>query len=181
MNKLLTIAERLDAIVDGIGRLAAWLLPVLVVLTVFDVVTRRYFFGSSAAVQEMEWHLHTAIFALCLGYGYLRNAHVRIEILRERMLSRGRAVVELLGCLFLLLPYMAVLIYFGVDFVASSYAMGEGSSSPAGLPHRWVIKGVLLLGIVLMLLAGISTALRQVLVLFASSADLRARAGEGKG
>jgi TRAP-type mannitol/chloroaromatic compound transport system permease small subunit len=160
----------LEALVDRIGRLAAWLIVPLILVTVFDVVSRRYFVLGSTALQEIEWHLHSGLFLLCLGYGYVRNAHVRIEILRERMTSSARAWVEVMGCLFFLVPYCLVTLYYGVDFVHSAWSVGERSSSPGGLCCRWAIKATLPLGLLLMLLAGIAVLLRHVLILRAPAA-----------
>jgi TRAP-type mannitol/chloroaromatic compound transport system permease small subunit len=168
MGWVLRVTDAIEGFVGTIGRFAGWLILLLVAITMFDVMTRHYFaIGiGSAAIQEMEWHLHTALFALCLGYAYLRNAHVRIEILRERFSVRARAWIEFLGCAFLLVPYAMVTIYYGYHFVAMSFAYGERSTSPAGLCCRWIIKGVLLSGLVLLLLAGLAVLLRHALFLF---------------
>lgn len=166
MAWLLHASGAVERFVALVGRLAGWLVVLLVALTVFDVVTRRYHPIGSVVIQELEWHLHTALFALCLGYAYLRNAHVRIEIIREQVGVRARAWIELLGGLLLLAPYCAVTIFYGYHFVAASFAVGERSTSPAGLCCRWVIKAALLAGLVLLLLAGLAVLLRLALTLF---------------
>jgi TRAP-type mannitol/chloroaromatic compound transport system permease small subunit len=178
MEALARISDRLSRLVIAIGQLAKWLILPLVAVTVWDVITRKLVvlqqvqvglvgnLMNSTKLQEMEWHLHTALFALCLGFGYLRNAHVRIDIISERLASRTRAWIEFVGCLVFLIPYTCVVIYFAYDFALTSYAQGEISSALIGIPHRWIIKSVLLVGMVLALLAGVSIFLRYVLVLF---------------
>ena len=66
------------------GKVGAWLSIPLIFIIIFDVITRRFFVLGSTKIQEMEWHLHTAIFLLSLGFAYLKNSHVRIEIIREK-------------------------------------------------------------------------------------------------
>jgi TRAP-type mannitol/chloroaromatic compound transport system permease small subunit len=178
MAALARISDRLSRLVIAIGQLAKWLILPLVAVTVWDVITRKLIvlqqfqvglvgnLMNSTKLQEMEWHLHTALFALCLGFGYLRNAHVRIDIISENLRSRTRAWIEFVGCLVFLIPYTCVVIYFAYDFALTSYAQGEISSALIGIPHRWIIKSVLLVGMVLALLAGVSIFLRYVLVLF---------------
>jgi TRAP-type mannitol/chloroaromatic compound transport system permease small subunit len=178
MEALARISDRLSRLVMTIGQVAKWLILPLVAVTVWDVITRKLVvlqqlqvglvgnLMNSTKLQEMEWHLHTALFALCLGFGYLHNAHVRIDIISEKLRSRTRAWIEFLGCLLFLIPYTGVVIYFAYDFALTSYAQGEISSALIGLPHRWIIKSVLLIGMVLALLAGVSILLRYVLVLF---------------
>lgn len=178
MERVIGISDRLRALVEGVGRFAKWLIIPLILITLWDVVSRKFVglqssialvFGdllNSTKLQEMEWHLHTALFALCLGFGYLRNAHVRVDLLSGGRSPRFRAWVEFLGCLLFLLPYCLVVIYFGTDFALRSYLQGEVSASMIGIPHRWIIKSVLVIGMLLALLAGISVMLRYVVVLF---------------
>jgi TRAP-type mannitol/chloroaromatic compound transport system permease small subunit len=82
------------------------------------------------------------------------------------MTHRNRAWVELAGCLVLALPYMALVCYYSVGFVESSYAVNERSDSTVGLTHRWIIKGVYAAGLWLVLAGVISVLLRVVVFLF---------------
>ena len=81
MKTLLRISDALERFVVGVGRLAAWSFVLLVVVIMFDVITRRFFAMGSVKLQEMEWYLHALLFLMCLGLGYVHNTHVRIEIL----------------------------------------------------------------------------------------------------
>ena len=71
----------------------------------------------STLLQEMEWHFHTALFALVLGYGYIWNSHVRVDLVREALAFRNKAWLEFLGLTFFMIPYCAIVIWF-----ASIYA-----------------------------------------------------------
>jgi TRAP-type mannitol/chloroaromatic compound transport system permease small subunit len=178
METLVRISDALRALVERAGQLAKWLIVPLVAVTIWDVITRKFIslqvaigsvFGNllnSTKLQEMEWHLHTALFALCLGFGYIHNAHVRIDLISGGRSPRWRAWIEFLGCVFFLVPYCLVVIYFGYDFALTSYVQGEISASLVGVPHRWIIKSIFLVGMVLALFAGISILLRYFIVLF---------------
>ena len=123
----------------------------------------------------MEWHLHAALFLLCLGYGYVKNSHVRIELIRERFDLETRAWTEFIGCVFFLLPYAALVLYFSLDFAYRSFAINEVSSALTGLPYRWVIKSFVPIGMILLLLAGFAVAARNAVFLFGPP-DLRDKA-----
>lgn len=178
METVMRISDGLSRAVVAMGKLAKWLILPLIAITLFDVVTRKFvglqffiasIFGdlvNSTKLQEMEWHLHTAVFALCLGFGYIRNAHVRVEALSEQLRPRVRAWIELLGCLVFLLPYTCLVIWFAYDFALASFRQQEISGALIGLPHRWIIKSVLLIGLIFALMAGISVMLRYLGVLF---------------
>ena len=82
--KILFLSQTLEAIVKFFGKIGAWLSIPLIFIIIFDIITRRFFILGSTKIQEMEWHLHTAIFLLSLGFAYVKNSHVRIEIIREK-------------------------------------------------------------------------------------------------
>ncbi|RMF75820.1 MAG: TRAP transporter small permease subunit, partial [Alphaproteobacteria bacterium] len=150
------LAQALEGLTRAVGRLAGWLALALVAVILFDVMMRRWFVVGSTRLQELEWHLHGALFLLAMGYGYTRGAHVRIEVLHDRLSPRTQAAVELAGLLLLLLPFLGALIWFGWDYLVLSFSMDEASPSPTGLPHRWIIKGVMLFGFVLLGLAALA-------------------------
>ena len=94
---LLKISEFLEKIVSIFGKFGSWLAIPLISIIIFDIITRRFFVLGSTKLQEMEWHLHTSLFLLVLGYAYLKDAHVRIEIVREKYSLKVKAVLETLG------------------------------------------------------------------------------------
>ncbi len=164
------LADRLEAIITYVGRLAAWAIVGLMLVILADVILRRYINVGSTRLQELEWHLHGALFLLMLGYGYLKGSHVRIELLRESWAPGTKIWVEFLGCLFLFLPYCFAVLYFAFDYVAMSWAFSETSASPTGLPMRWIIKGVLVGGFIFFAMAGMAVLLRTGLYLFGPAA-----------
>lgn len=166
MRFLLAVSRILAFIGSGAGRLAAWCLIPLMLVIVGDVVMRRYFAIGSIRLQELEWHLHTVLFMLCLGYAYLADAHVRIELVREHIGERAQLFVEAAGIVFLLLPLCWVLIDYSADLVTRSYTTGERSPHPSGLPHRWLIKLVMPVGYALLALSAVSILLRTFVILF---------------
>jgi len=186
MQALVRISDGLQALVERVGQLAKWLVIPLVLVTVWDVISRKFLsvqlfmggiFGdllNSTKLQEMEWHLHAALFALCLGFAYIRNAHVRVDLISEGRSARWRAWIEFLGCLLFLVPYCSIVIYFAYDFAITSFRQGEISASMIGIPHRWIIKSVFLVGMVLALFAGLSVLLRYFILLFGPRGAIKA-------
>ena len=172
MRQLFRIQEFLARIVTAVGKISAWLSIPLMVVIIFDVVTRRFLVLGSTKLQEGEWHLHAVLFLLCIGFTYIEDAHVRIDLLRERMSSRTKDWVELIGCIIFVIPYCLIVTYFAEDFVERSWAVGEASDSATGLPYRWAIKAFLPIGLFVLLLSGITILLRKIIELF-GPADLR--------
>lgn len=182
----LRTSEWLRRSVDLVGRYASFLLLPLVLITVIDVVARKLTwhgadgiqgvqiwlvgnFGNmfeSTVLQELEWHIHTALFALVLGFGTIYNTHVRVDLVRDHLRFRKKAWLEFLGLSCFMIPYLLLLIYFCTSWVAESYALGEVSASTVGLSHRWVIKGILVFGLIVATVAGVAVWLQVAYVLF---------------
>jgi TRAP-type mannitol/chloroaromatic compound transport system permease small subunit len=172
------ISDALRDFVDFVGRWGAWLIVPLVLITVFDVTARKlvwiqiwlvHTFGrifESTLLQELEWHVHTALFALVLGYGYIYNTHVRVDLIRETLAFRKKAWLEFLGLTFFLLPYCAVVIYFAFVYAHDSYAIHEISASQVGLTNRWIIKSILTFGLIVAAISGVAVWLQVVIVLW---------------
>ena len=168
----------LDALVSFVGKAAAWLFVPLMLVIVYDVTQRKIlefypnyldtvFAFSSTKLQELEWHLHAVLFLFCLGYAYLKDAHVRIELVRERLSPNARVWMELVGGFIFLLPYCYLVVKFGFTFAERSFSADEVSAAQTGLSHRWIIKGTLSFGFALLALAGISSILKSLVYLYA--------------
>jgi len=183
----LRLSERLRKFVDFIGRWGSWLVLPMVLITVLDVIGRKIAWldddgklhgiqiflvrhvgrvFESTMLQELEWHFHAALFALVLGYGYIHNAHVRVDLIRENLAFRKQAWLEFLGISLFLIPYTVTIVYFAWGYAETSYAMGEQSASTVGLTHRWIIKSVLVFGLIVAGIAGFAVWLQAALVLF---------------
>lgn len=183
----LWLSERLRAFVDLVGRWGSWLVLPMVLFTIVDVVGRKIswlddegrlhgmqvflvsVFGrifESTMLQELEWHFHAGLFALVLGYGYIHNSHVRVDLIRENLAFRKKAWLELIGITVFLLPFTLTILYFAIGYAINSFELNEQSTSTVGLTHRWIIKSVLVFGLATVVTAGISVWLQVALVLF---------------
>ncbi|MGV3656010.1 MAG: TRAP transporter small permease subunit [Noviherbaspirillum sp.] len=165
MRHLLRISNLLGGIADRIGRWASWAFLALVIVIMFDVIGRHFFSIGSSKLQELEWHLHTVLFMFCLGFGYMSDSHVRIDIVRERLGPKTQCWIEIIGCVLFLIPFTLVVLYYGLELTERSWDKGEISSSAAGLPYRWLIKSAIPIGMFFLLLAAISILLRRIVML----------------
>ena len=176
--RLVRVSEGLRRAVDRVGRFGSWMIIPLVLITVMDVSIRKVGtfqimmvetfgrFFNSTVLQELEWHFHTGLFTLVLGYGYIWNTHVRVDLIREHLHFRRKAWLEFLGLTLFLIPYTCIVIYFAAIYAYDSFAMNEISASTVGLTHRWIIKSVLVVGLCFVLVSGISVLLQVVVVLW---------------
>jgi TRAP-type mannitol/chloroaromatic compound transport system permease small subunit len=186
----LKVSNALRRVVDFVGRWGSWFIIPLVLVTVIDVVARKLTFYAadgtvyglqiwlknhvsryfeSTLLQELEWHLHTALFALVLGFGSIYNTHVRVDLVRDHVSFRKKLWIEFLGLSCFMIPYLLLVMWFASSWVRDSYEVGEISASTVGLTHRWIIKGVLVTGLLVATLAGIAVWLQVALLIWGAA------------
>lgn len=161
------LSRHIDALLVRLGGWLSWIWLVLLVIIVANVVLRYAFGEGRIEFEEIQWHLYSVGFLLGMSYACQADAHIRVDVLHERLSPRLKAWIELYGILLLLLPFIALVLIYSIPFVTSSYQLGEVSQAPGGLPMRWLIKAALPLGFGLLLLAVISRLSRVWAFLFA--------------
>ncbi len=160
----------LRGIVRWFGLIACCvLIPAQIVVALTNIVGRQFFIFTGTPLQELEWHLFVGLVFMMLGFTYLSDRHVRIDVLRERMSRRTRAWVEIVGFCVALLPFCLVIIYFGTDAAWRAFESGERSGASLGLPHRWIIKSTIPIGFSLLLMAGITIVVKNAALLMKSN------------
>ena len=142
-----------DDLLVSIGKAISYIWLILLGVIVVNVLMRYAFSEGRIELEELQWHLYSIGFLLGLSYAYQADTHIRVDVVHERMSLRAQAWVELYGIILFLLPFIALVLIYGLPFVASSFALNEISPSPGGLPLRWLIKAFLPLGFMLLLLA----------------------------
>ena len=163
----LVFAGRIDRLNAAIGRTAAWLC-LLVVLVQFAVVVLRYVFGiGSIWLTETIIYGHATLFMLAAAWTLREGGHVRVDVFYADAGPRRRALVDLCGALLLLLPFMLVLLWFALPYVARSWAILETSRETSGLPAVFLLKTLIPLFAVMMALQGMAQAIRAIDVLHA--------------
>lgn len=155
------IANSIDRFTEASGKLVSWLSLFLVILISVDVVLRYLFNWTSSANQEMEWHLFAALFLLGLAYTLKHDKHVRVDVFYANFSERKKLIVDLTGTVLFLIPFCVVLVWTSIPFVADAWQINESSPEPGGLTHRFIIKAAIPASGCLLLLQGISIALKS--------------------
>jgi TRAP-type mannitol/chloroaromatic compound transport system permease small subunit len=164
MGGLLTLARGIDRLNEFIGRWVAWLILLSILISAGNAVIRKAFNVSSNAWLELQWYLFGAAFLLAAAYTLKQNEHIRIDIIYGMFSRRTQHWIDLFGHVFFLMPFVILMIYYFVPYVALSFRSGEVSSSAGGL-IIWPAKALLLIGFTQLGIQGISEIIKKIAIM----------------
>lgn len=162
-NRLLLKIERImGKIIDAVGYMTAILLVLMILNVAYDVVMRYAFHNSSIGMQELEWHFFAVIILFGTGYTLKEDAHVRVDFVYDNLSDKTKAIINILGTVFFLLPLAVLIAYGSIDFVLDSYTTHEISEDPGGLTHRWIIKAMIPLAFIFLIFSAVDYIIQNI-------------------
>ncbi|ARU58779.1 TRAP transporter transmembrane subunit DctQ [Oleiphilus messinensis] len=163
------VLHYLDRFTEATGTTLVWL-NVLLVISMCLVVMLRYVFNhSSIPLQEATMYLHGTLFMLGAAYTLKHNEHVRVDILYQRFSAKGKAIVNCLGTVILLLPMLLFILIYSWPYVTASWDILETSQEANGLPLVFVLKSLIPAMVVLLLIQAIAEIIRNLSTIFAAT------------
>lgn len=160
----LRCSRMFDAIARSACRWASYLTILMVALMLANVIFRYGFEMGWIALQESVTYLHACVFLLGLGYTLQVDGHVRVDVFYRRFSAANQAKVNVFGTLILLIPVCVFLLYYSVPYAIDSWRLLETSKEPGGLPLVFVLKSIIPVSVILLLLQGVSEALKQFVI-----------------
>ena len=161
----------IDRWIRKLAEACSWIWLALLIVIVGNVILRYAFGEGRVELEEIQWHFYSLGFLIGLSYAYTADRHIRVDVLRERFSSRFTAWIELYGTIFLLLPFILLVVFYAIPFVIASIDLAERSQAPGGLPYRWAIKAALPLGFLLLLASTLARFSRVWCYLFFAKGD----------
>ncbi|NDJ16814.1 TRAP transporter small permease subunit [Myxacorys almedinensis] len=165
MQKLLRLSRAIDQITEKIGQFALWLVLLMVGVGVWNVVGR--YIGkaigqnlTSNALIEGQWYIFDLVFLLGAAYALKHDEHVRVDVFYGRWNRKWKAIANLIGTIFFLIPFSLLVIYVSWDAIAQSWITREVSPDPGGLA-RYPIKTMIIVSFALLIIQGISEIIKN--------------------
>lgn len=152
----------IDRFILQLGRFLSWANFLLIIVIVIQVILRYGFGRGMVALEELEWYLYSVAFMFGLSYAVVTDAHVRVDLIWNMLSKPKRLWIEIFGIVFLLLPFIVIVIIYGWEFFVSSWVRHERSLAPMGLPYRWAIKAVIPLSFILFGLSALTRLIRTI-------------------
>ncbi len=164
MQSLLRLSAAIDRITVGIGHAVSWLILAAVLISAGNAIMRKAFDISSNAWLELQWYLFSAVFLLAASYTLQRDDHIRIDVVSSALPKSVRNWIDLLGHIFMLTPFVVLMIYHAIPFVLTSYQQQEYSPNAGGL-IVWPAKALVLAGFLLLAMQAVSEIIKRIAVM----------------
>jgi TRAP-type mannitol/chloroaromatic compound transport system permease small subunit len=162
---LVLAVRAISAVNKLVGLTLSWL-ALGIVAVCFTVVVQRYLFSTTQLwMQDLYVWLNGAMFTGVAGFALLRDDHVRVDIFYRPWSVQKKAIADLIGVVFFLIPFIVVVLTYGWPYVARSWRLYEGSANIGGMPGLFILKSFIVVFCVLVGLQGLSWACRSILVL----------------
>ena len=169
---LARIVSVIEAVIEYLGRAAAWIGVALVLVVAANVGMRYLLDMGYVGLQELEWHLMPPLVMIGISYALRHGEHVRVDVFHGVLPERAQHFIDLLAALTMIV-IAAIVVQLSIGYVLQSYQIGEGSPDPGGLPHRWIIKSMIPLGFMLFGLQAVAMAIRSWVLMVGSKPDGR--------
>lgn len=132
--------NKVDEILDIIGKLSGLLIFVLIFF-IFTSVILRYFFSIGFTwLQDLYIWTHAIIILLGISYTLKQNEHVRIDLIYRNSSVKYKKIINLFGLIFFGLPFCYIILDSGLSYFLRSYQLKETSKEIGGLPNLFILK-----------------------------------------
>ena len=164
METINRIINTIDKINEYVARAVQWFVLILILTLVYEVVM-RYVFGNPTLWSFDVTYMSASIF-LMLGMGYTlkEGGHVNIDILVGNLSRRNQAILNLVFFVILFFPLWYAILHSFTPNLIRAWETAERARVGTWRPPIYPFKTWLFLGMVLLLIQGISEFLKELLI-----------------
>ncbi|MFQ5618340.1 MAG: TRAP transporter small permease subunit [Rhodospirillales bacterium] len=157
----ISLAGGIDAFVDVVGRVFAWICIAQVALVATNVILRYALRIGPMELQELEWHMISPIALIGMCYALRHNDHVKVDIFYDKFQAETRTLIDLAAAIALIV-ISVLIIDMATSFVGQAYVVDEGSPDPGGLPHRWLLRSFIPVGFTILAMQALANLLQAL-------------------
>ena len=161
MQALLKFSSAVDWLSRQIGGVIRWLVLGSVLISAGNAIIRKIFNISSNSFLEIQWYLFAGVFLLGAGFAFMRNVHVRIDFISNKLSTRTNTVIDILGIIVFLIPLCLIMVWLSWPLFSTALATGEMSQNAGGL-IRWPAYLLMPVGFGLLFLQALSELIKRI-------------------
>ena len=151
----------IDKLSKWIGNIVCWILMPLIFAMTYEVLARKLFLAPTIWAYDISRFLYGALFMLGAAYALSRGVHIRADFLYRNFKIKNQGLIDFWLYLLFYFPGLIVFLYMTIGFVGESIQRGERGMDTTWMPYMWPIKSCLLIGIIFLLIQGVSELLKS--------------------
>ena len=152
---------KIDKFSKLIGSIVCWILMPLIFAMTYEVLARKLFLAPTIWAYDISRFLYGALFMLGAGYALSKGVHIRADFLYRNFKTKTQGIIDFWLYILFYFPGMLVFCYMTIGFVEESIRRGDKGMDTAWMPLLWPIKTCLLVGIIFLLIQGVSELLKS--------------------
>ena len=152
---------RIDKFSKLIGNIVCWITMPLIFGMVYEVLARKLFLAPTIWAYDMSRFFYGALFMLGAGYALSKGVHIRADFLYRNFKVKTQGTIDFVLYLIFYFPGLLVFLYMTTGFLQESIMRGERGMDTTWMPYMWPIKTCLLIGIIFLLVQGVSELLKS--------------------
>ena len=146
----------IDKFSKWVGNVVCWILIPLIFAMTYEVFARKLFLAPTIWAYDISRFLYGALFMLGAAYALSKGVHIRADFLYRNFKTKNQGKIDFWLYLLFYFPGLLVFLYMTIGFVGESIQRGEKGMDTTWMPYMWPIKSCLLIGIVFLLIQGVS-------------------------
>ena len=155
------IITKIDLFSKWVGNIVCWITIPLILGMVYEVFARKLFLAPTIWAYDMSRFLYGALFMLGAGYALSKGVHIRADFIYRNFKTKTQGLIDFWLYLLFYFPGLIVFLYMTIGFVQESIMRGERGMDTTWMPYMWPIKTCLLIGIIFLLIQGVSELLKS--------------------
>lgn len=163
LKKFIACVDRLSELSGAAGK---WFAVVLVVTATYDTIARHFFNAPTIWAYDVNCIAGGVIYMLGASYDYLYNAHTRVDLFYTKMSPRWQAIMDIICSLLMFFPLMFIMLWLSVSWSIRAWRINEVLMNSFWYPPAWPYRAVFALGLLLLLLQGVSRLIKDVYFVF---------------
>ena len=158
MAKTITLIDKFS---KWVGNIVCWILMPLILAMTYEVIMRKLFLAPTIRAYDISRFLYGALFMLGAAYALSRGVHIRADFLYRNFKVKNQGLIDFWLYILFYFPGLFVFFYMTVGYVGESIKRGERGMDTTWMPYMWPIKTCLLIGILFLLIQGVSELLKS--------------------
>ncbi|MBL0144152.1 MAG: TRAP transporter small permease subunit [Betaproteobacteria bacterium] len=158
MDTLDKIADFIDRVSIGAGKLSSWLIVPMFLVLAYEVMVRK-FFTPTIWANDIATMCYGAHFFLAAAYTLHLQKHIRTDFFSKDWSLKTQVRMDIAQYLLFFLPGMAMFTWVSFDFARESWDLKEALMTTWRPPAYWY-KSVIPLSSALLLVQGVAEVIK---------------------